>query len=47
MRNGDPEKVPWAFASVTPALRLLKSIEKGPVIGLLLIFMTVTVPLKV
>jgi hypothetical protein len=47
VRYGDPEKSPVAFASVTPAVSPVKTIWKGPLIAPLLMFVMVTVPLKV
>ena len=44
---GAPDTLPEAFTSVTPDGIPLNTIWKGPAIGLLLMFLMVTVPLKV
>jgi len=47
VRYGVPESALVAFASVTPDLRPMKSICKGPLMLPPRIFLMVTVPLKV
>jgi hypothetical protein len=45
--NGDPERLTVALTRTTLAGSPVKSISKGPLIGLVPMFLKVTVPLKV